>query len=113
MQRAAELDLALDVDDLATAEPDPGGNAAGIAEGETAERDDRKPVHLTNLFAIGLDSDRLAADLFLQTSVDPVTAAELGIDRLLHLRRGDDLLAGAEGKLVGLLQQVDDPTQSS
>src|SRR5215469_10480335 len=32
MERAAELDLALDVDDLAAPEPDAGGDAARIAE---------------------------------------------------------------------------------
>jgi hypothetical protein len=111
MQGPAELDFALDVDDLAAAESDPGGNTAGIAESQTAERDDRKPVDLANLFAIGLDTDRLAADFLLQTPVDPVTAAELGIDRPLHFGRGDDLFAGTDSNLVGLLQQIDYPTQ--
>jgi hypothetical protein len=96
---------------LAAAKSDPGGNTAGIAESQIAERDDRKPVDLANLFAIGLDTDRLAADLLLQTSVDPVTAAELDIDRQLHFGRGDDLPASAGGDLVGLLQQIDDPMQ--
>src|SRR6516162_11228609 len=111
MQRAAELDLALDVDDLAAAEPDPGGNAAGIAERETAERDDREPVHLTDLFAVGLDPDRPARDFLLQTPINPVAAAELRIDRALHLGRTNDLLAGVDRNLVSLLQQIDNPAQ--
>src|SRR5580693_6117926 len=36
MQRAAELDFALDVDDLAATEPDAGGNAARVAKRESA-----------------------------------------------------------------------------
>src|SRR6516164_11725388 len=111
MQRSAELDLALDIDDFAAAEPHPGGDATGIAKAETAERHDRKPVDLADFVAVGLDADCLASDLFLQATVDPVTAAKLRIDRALHLRRRDDLLAGARGNLVGLLQQIDNLAQ--
>src|SRR6516162_4288861 len=112
MQRPAELDLALYVDHLAAAEPDTGSYAAGITESESAERDDRKPVHLADLFAVRLDTDRLARDFLLQAAIDTVAAAELGIDRPLHLGRSDDLFAGPNRNLVGLLQQIDDPAQA-
>src|SRR6516162_10721868 len=112
LQRPAELDLALYVDHLAAAEPDTGSYAAGITESESAERDDRKPVHLADLFAVRLDTDRLARDFLLQAAIDTVAAAELGIDRPLHLGRSDDLFAGPNRNLVGLLQQIDDPAQA-
>src|SRR5208282_1717581 len=83
MQRAAELDFALDVDDLAASEPDSGGNAARVTKRETAEGHHRKPVDLADLFAVGLDADGLATDLLLQAAIDPVAPAELRIDRLL------------------------------
>src|SRR5262249_57806538 len=84
MQRPAELDLALDIDDFAAAEPDPGGDATGIAKAETAERYHRKPVDLADFFAVGLDADGLAADLLLHAAVEPITTAELPRDRALY-----------------------------
>ena len=54
----------------------------------------------------------LRRDLFLQPAVDAVAAAELGVDRGLHLGGADDVLAGIGGELVGLLQQVDDRAQA-
>ena len=63
MQRAAKLDLALDIDDLAAAKPHLGGDAARRAERKVAERDDREAIDLTDRLAIGLDADRPAADL--------------------------------------------------
>jgi hypothetical protein len=39
MQRTAQVDLAFDVDDLAGAEPNPGGDPGRPAEGEVAELD--------------------------------------------------------------------------
>src|SRR5215831_6760966 len=111
MQRPAELDLALDIDDFAAAEPDPGGDATGIAKAETAERYHRKPVDLADFFAVGLDADGLAADLLLQAAVDPITTTELRVDRALYFGRCNNLLAGARGNLVGLLQQIDNLAQ--
>jgi hypothetical protein len=58
-----------------------------------------------------LDPDGLATDLLLQAAIDPITAPELRIDRVLHLGSRDPSLAGAGGQLVGLLQQIDDLAQ--
>src|SRR5260370_40873671 len=107
MERPAELDFALDIDDLAAAEADLSGDAARSAKRECAEADDRETVDLADLLAIGLDADRLAADFFLHAPVDAVAATYLRIDRRLHLRLADDLFAGISGKLVGFLQQID------
>src|SRR6266545_7583432 len=106
MKRPAELDLAFDVDDLATAEPDLRSDAAGLAERGGAEADHREPVDLADRLAVGFDADRLAADLFLEAPVDAVAAADLRVDRRLHVRLADDFLAAIDGKLVGLVQQV-------
>src|SRR5437879_2415107 len=112
MQRPAELDLALDVDDLAAAEPDLRGDAARLAKGEPAKADHRQPVDLADLLAVGLDADRLAADLLLEAPVDAVAAAELRVDRRLHLKFANDRLAGIAGELVGFVQQVVEGTHA-
>ena len=70
MQRPAELDLTFDIDDLAAPEPHLCGDAGRCAEMEPAEGDDRQPVDLPDRLAIGLDADRLAADLFLEPAID-------------------------------------------
>jgi hypothetical protein len=103
MQRSAEFDLTLDIDDLAAAEPDLCRDPARVTKGETTEHDHRETVHLADDLAGGLDADSLAADLLLQAAIDPVAAAELGIDGALHLGRCDDVFASRSGQLVGLL----------
>src|SRR5579883_712948 len=103
MQGTAERDLALDVDDLAAAQPHPRGDAARNAERKTAQADDREPVDLADRGAPRLDADRLARDLLLQPSIDAVAAPDFGVDRRLHLALADRL-AGIGGKLVGLAQ---------
>ena len=80
----------------------------GVPKGELAEADHRKPVHLTDLSAIGLDMDGLAADFFLQATIDAVAAAELRVDRRLHLGLADHVFAAVGGDLVGFLQQSDE-----
>src|ERR1700730_12228043 len=111
MQRAAESNLALDIDDLAAPQPDARGDAAGVAERETAERHDREAVDLADLFAVGLAPDGLAPNLLLHAAIDPVAAAELPVDRLLHLGGRDDSLTSADSQLVRLLQQIDNLAQ--
>src|SRR5438552_16914537 len=107
MQRPAQGDLALDVDHLAAPQPDLRGDAARLTEGEPAEADDRQPVELADLLTVGLNTDRAAADLLLQTAIDAVAAADLRIDRRLDLDEADDILAGVARELVGFAQQID------
>src|SRR6516165_10487170 len=111
MQWAAELDFALDIDDLAASQSNAGGNTARVAKRETAEGHHRETIDLADLFAIGLDSDGLAADLFLQAAIDPIAAAELRINSVLHLCCRDGGLAAAGCQLIGLLQEIDDLAQ--
>ena len=103
--------VGLVVDDLSASQPDAGGIAARVAKRKTAEGHHRKPVDLADHFAVGLDADGLAADLLLQSAINPVTAPELRIDRLLHLCCRDRGLAGTDRQMVGLLQKIDDFAQ--
>src|SRR5271170_7184385 len=108
MQRTAKLHFALDINDLAAAHAHLRGDPRRIAEGKRAEADYRKPIDLADHLAVGFDADRLAADLFLHAAVDAITAADLRVDRGLHLNRAGYLLATIGGELIGFLQQFDD-----
>ena len=55
MQRAAELDLALDVGDAARAQPHAGRDAARPPERERAELQHGQAVDLADLRAFGVD----------------------------------------------------------
>src|SRR5579863_452136 len=108
MQRSAELDLALDIDDLAAAHPHLRGDSGRVAEGERAEADHGEPVDLTDYLARIFYADRAARDLLLHAPVDTVAAANLRIERALNLGGADHLLAGVGGELIGLLEQFVD-----
>jgi hypothetical protein len=56
---------------------------------------------------------RPAPDFFQHAAIDTVAAAQLGVDRRLHLGLADDLLAAVAGELVGLAQQVVDRAHRS
>src|SRR5690606_29592463 len=66
MDRAAELDLALDVDDLAVADPHVGRDAGRLAELKAAQAEHRKAVDLTDLRARSVDQEIVALDFFLK-----------------------------------------------
>ena len=66
-----------------------------------------RPLTCPICFAVGLDADRLAADLLLQAAIDAVAAADLRVDRRLHLGLADHRLAGIGGELVGFPQQIE------
>ncbi|WP_051021944.1 hypothetical protein [Thioflavicoccus mobilis] len=74
MQRATELDLALDVDHLALAQAHPDGDAAGMTEGEVAKGHDGQAIDLADLFAVGVDQDGAAGRLLAQLAGDAVGA---------------------------------------
>ena len=97
---------------MSTTSPRPSRTCAVMRLGLPKARPPRliteSPLTWPTCFAVGFDADRLAADFFLQAPIDAVAAAELGIDRRLHFGRADHVLAGVDGKLVGLLQQIDD-----
>ncbi len=89
MKRPAELHLALDIDQVAAAHADAGGDAARLAEGGAADLDDREAVDLADGLAIGIDQDGLLDDLLLEQRVEPVVAAELSVPGLLARPRGE------------------------
>ena len=67
MQRAAELDLALDIGDAAAAEANARGDPGRLAKGELTELQDREPIDLADLRAGRVDQDEVALDPLLGT----------------------------------------------
>src|SRR5579859_991417 len=106
MDRTTERHLALDVDHLALAEAHLRGDAARMAKAHAAQADDGEAVHLADPLALGLDPDRVAADLLLETPIDPVGAPAPRDDRGLDLGGADHCLAPGTCEVVGLLEQI-------
>jgi len=88
MDRAAELNLPFDIDHVALAELHAGGDSRGLPEREAAQLEDRQPVDLPDLRALGVDQDRTAFYRVLGAFADPVGAADLRVDRLLDVALG-------------------------
>ena len=85
MDRAAELDFALDVDHLALAQPGGGGDARGLAEGEVAQIDHGQAVDLADLRAGGVDQ-QCRAGLPPALVAQAAGAVALRVDRALRHR---------------------------
>jgi hypothetical protein len=89
MQRAAQLDLALDVDDLAGAEADAGGDAHRAPESEVGKVDHRQAVHAAHGGAVRVHQQR-AVEHRLQRALAQAVEAPLarGDGRVHVLARG-------------------------
>jgi hypothetical protein len=74
MNRSAELDLALDVDDFSATQPHACCDPDRIAEGEIAKLQNRKAIDLANFLAGSVDEDRATLDFLLQPIAEPVGA---------------------------------------
>ena len=104
MDRAGELDLALDVDHAGLAGVDPGGDARGPAEGMIAEADHRQAVDLPDLGAVGIHHDGAVFVQLLHPLLDAVDPVELLLDGPQHIVVRDDgvpVLAGPRNWLRG------------
>src|SRR6185437_938908 len=106
MQRPAQRDLALDIDDLALAKPDARADSAGMPERKAAKPRHRQAVYLADALARRFDAQRVAGYLFLQTLINAVPTAALGIDRRLQLCRADLVLFFHVGQVVRFLQEI-------
>ena len=106
MDRAGEIDLALDVDDFALAQAGGGGDAARITEGFPQRSKTESPLTCpTPAPAVAISSlPRGIASLHLRAqAADPVA---LRIDRPLS-RRGPMAARPLACPIVGLVQQIE------
>ena len=83
MDRAAELHLALDIDQLAAARPHPAGDPGRPPEGEAAELDHAEAVHLADPTAGGVDQRHVLKNRLLRPVAQPRGAADLLVERAL------------------------------
>ncbi len=67
MGRSTQLDLALNVHDLAAAGPDPAGDPRRMAKREAAELDHAETVDLAHMFTGGSDESDLPQYAFAHT----------------------------------------------
>src|SRR5690606_36484194 len=108
MDRAAELDLALDVDDLAVADPHVGRDAGRLAELKAAQAEHRKAVDLTDLRARSVDQEIVALDFFLKLFAQTIDTPRLRVDGFLHVPALDDGCAFALCPEARLAHEVRD-----
>ncbi len=104
---AAELGLALDVDEFPPSQPRRGRDPAALAEGVATELHDGEAVHLAHGAAVGLQVDGVALDRALHALAQARGTPFLGVDRRLHVLAGHAFGALLAGVVVGLAQQVD------
>ncbi len=107
MDRTAELDLALDVDHLAVADPGVDRDPRRLRERLAAQREHRQAVHLPDLLAGGVDQHRAAQDRLLHEVAQAPRALPLRLDRRLDVFPRDRGGAGTARGEIGLGHQVD------
>ena len=104
---AAQLDLALDVDDLAVAQARGGGDARRLAEGEVAELEHRQAVDLADPLAVGVDQQVSAQDRLVHPLAQAVGAVDLRRRSPARRRRASTTSrAGLPRPVIGLAQQI-------
>ena len=108
MDRATELDLALDVHDLAAARPHPAGDARRPPETEAAQLEHAQAVHLAGAAADGVDQRHVLQNRFLRTIAQPRHAADLLVEGALDFGAADHRALGLAGPVVGFRQHVTD-----
>src|SRR5690606_35762967 len=85
VNRAAQLDLALDVDDAPGAEADARGDTARPRKGEAAELNHRQRVHLTDDPARGRNRECAARHRILDALARTARSVDPRVDGLLHV----------------------------
>ena len=106
MQRAAEFDFALDVDDLSGSHPDACRDAHGPAECIAAHGQDAEPIDLPHLCGAGVDQHDVALDHLEVLKLCALVTLLPGRKCALHVCDLDDLVSCFGGPEVGLAQVV-------
>ena len=105
---AAELGLALDVDDAAGPQPHARGDPARPTEGKRPELQHREAVDLADLGAVGIDQHDAAVDGLLRPVAKTVGALDLLVDGPADVLSARDLALGLARPVVGLAHDVGD-----
>ena len=78
MERPAEFDFALDVDDLSAAGSHLAGDAGRPPKGKSAELDDAEAIDLADMRSRGVDQRHLFEDGLLRPVAQPCGAPDAG-----------------------------------
>jgi len=106
MNRAAHFGLALDVDDVALAHPHGGSDAHRMGKAKVAEVDHGQAVDLADMAAARGDQQGVLEDRVLILVAQAVVAPGLGRQRRFDIDSADRGMAGPNGAMLRLVQQV-------
>src|SRR5690606_338972 len=108
VDRAAELDLALNVDDLPVADAHVRRDAGRLAEMKAAEPQNRQPVDLADLRARRVDQEVVALDLLLELLAQTIDSPDLSVDGFFHVAALNELRAFPLGPEARFATEVRD-----
>src|SRR5690606_20585197 len=112
VDRAAELGLALDVDDLAAAGADARGDVRGYAERIAAEVDHGEPVGLADDGPAGLDVHAPEYDVLAHAQLEEALALGARVEGGLDVVALDGLGPVARREEARLAHEVGDPAEA-
>ena len=106
MERSAEFDFALDIDDLAAAGPHLAGDAGGPPKGKSAEFGDAQAIDLADMDSRGVDQRHLFEDGFLCPVAQAGGALDAGAQGTIHIGSRDHVAFGLTGTKIRLDQDL-------
>lgn len=107
VDRLAQVDLALDVDDAAAARVDSGGNARRHAERRVADLQHGEPVALADRRALAVDQDDAGEHVVEHPLRDTTGTRGLGLQRTLDVPGVGHLVTGQLADEIGLADQLE------
>ena len=106
MQRPAQFDFPLDVDDLAGPHPHARRDPCRTAEAEAADTHDGQSVYLADGITVRVDQDDIAGDVFQRVLPDPVGPVNAFGNGTLDILVRDAIVSRLFSPVVGLTQQI-------
>ncbi len=106
MYRAAEFDLALDIDDIARSHTCGRGNTNGMAIPILAEIGDGQPIDLANALSGRVDQQRVALDRIDDPGLQSAGSAAALAHRLCYILRFDRAGTAVPRPVVRLLDEI-------
>ncbi len=85
MDRPAELDLPLDVDDFSPTHTCGCGDTRRLSEAELPQRQHRQPVDLPHVLTAGIDEYGPPLDVLLDQAADSIYPTDAHLDGLGHV----------------------------
>ena len=106
MERPAEFDFALDIDDLAAAGSHLAGDAGGPPKGKSAELGDAQAIDLADMRSRGVDQRHLFEDGFLRPVAQAGGAPDAGRQGAIDVGTRDHAAVGFSCAKIRLDQNL-------